>query len=59
MPKVSFLALPRTHTDGHEPTLGTGSFPASLLIKVAAEAIASWFPELGPTQVGTQTQAAP
>jgi hypothetical protein len=49
---IATPALPRLMT------VATGSFLASRLIEVAAEATANWFPERGPAEVGTHRQAA-
>jgi hypothetical protein len=40
-PKVGFLALPRTHTPGHQLTVTTGGFLASRLVDVVPEATAN------------------
>jgi hypothetical protein len=37
----SFLARPRTHTAGHQPTVLTGSFPAARLVGAPVESIQS------------------
>jgi hypothetical protein len=41
-----------TRPIAYQPTVTTGSFPASHLIKVAAEAGANWSAECGPAEGG-------